>query len=84
MQKSSNEDKEGISNIGFDCEQVQRYIPLDLQSKVTILLQDSGYVTISPRGLSRLDWRRLNNIIKQIGGVWISDGRFSHWSIPFS
>lgn len=84
MKKSSDYEIKGKFITGFECEQVKRYIPIDLQSKVTILLQDSGYVTISPGFLSRPDWRRLNESIKQIGGIWVSSGRFSHWSIPFS
>ena len=84
MKKSSDDDIKGDSITGFECAQVKKYLPPDLQPKVTILLQDSGYVTISPRVLSRPDWRRLNESIKQLGGIWVSNGRFSHWSIPFS
>lgn len=83
MKKSSDDEIKGDPITGFECEQVKRYVPIDLQSKVTILLQDSGYVTIIPRDLSRTDWRRLNEAINKIGGIWVSNDRFSHWSIPF-
>jgi hypothetical protein len=85
----------GKSSSRFACAEVQKYLPQDLLSKVTILLQDSGYVTISRREKSSMrprsnfwltgsDWDRLDERVKQMGGLWISDGRFSHWSIPFS
>jgi hypothetical protein len=68
----------------FACAEVRKHLPQDLLSKVTMLLQDSGYVTISPRELSIFDWRIMNDHVKQMGGVWVSNDRFSHWSIPFS
>ncbi len=63
---------------------VEKYLPEDLLTEVTVLSQDSGYVTISPKELSKPDWRRVNESVKQMGGIWISNNRFSHWSIPFS
>ena len=68
----------------IDKELVHNFLPEDLLSKVTILLQESGYLTISPIKLSKYDWRRFNNKVKQMGGLWISDGEQSHWSIPWS
>jgi len=89
---------DGMSSSSFARAEVQKYLPQDLLRKVTILLQDSGYVTISPRELTRhelkrydwgrqltrSDWGRFNEKVKQMGGLWISNVRFSHWSIPFS
>jgi hypothetical protein len=68
----------------FACAEVRKYLPQDLLSQITVLLQDSGYVTISPRELSRLDWCNINEKVKQMGGLWVSNGRYSHWSILFS
>jgi hypothetical protein len=62
--------------------EVQKYLPNDLLSEVTFLLQDSGYVTIRPMKLARVDWYRLNQSIQRIGGLWVSNASFSHWSIP--
>jgi hypothetical protein len=42
----------------YNKTEMQRYLPRDLLSKVTILLQDSGYVTIKPKKLTRPEWRR--------------------------
>jgi len=73
--------------VGWDaraCAEVRNHLPQDLLPLVTVLFQGSGYVSISPRDLSRLDWRRLNEKVRQMGGLWISNDRFSHWSIPFS
>jgi hypothetical protein len=64
--------------------EVKKHLPEDLLPKVTILLQDSGYVTISPKELSRYDWRRFNQKVKQMGGLWIPNGIQAHWSIPWS
>ena len=64
--------------------EVQKHLPEDLIPKVTILLQDSGYVTISPRELTRYEWRRFNEKVKHMGGLWIFDGAHAHWSIPWS
>lgn len=63
---------------------VEKHLPGDLLTEVTVLFQDSGYVTISPRELTKPDWGRVNESVKKMGGVWISNERFSHWSIPFS
>jgi len=60
-----------------------KYLPQDLLPKVTVLLQYSGYVTVKPTRLTRSDWSRLNKIVRQMGGIWISNNRFSHWSIPY-
>jgi len=52
----------------FACAEVQKHLPQDLLPQVTVLLQDSGYVTISPRGLERHDWHRIDEKVRQIGG----------------
>ena len=64
--------------------EVQKHLPKDLLPKVTILLQDTGYVTISPIELTGYDWRRFNEKVKQMGGLWIQGGPRAHWSIPWS
>jgi hypothetical protein len=62
--------------------EVLKYLPNDLLTEITILLQDPGYVTIRPIKLARVDWRRLDRSVKKMGGKWVSNVRFSHWSIP--
>ena len=64
--------------------EVHRHLPADLLSKVTILLQDSSYVTINPKRLTRREWRRFNEKVRQMGGLWIFDDVGAHWSIPWS
>jgi hypothetical protein len=64
--------------------EMQKHLPEDLLSKVTILLQDSGYVTISPIELTRYEWRQFNEKVKRMGGLWISAGAHAHWSVPWS
>jgi hypothetical protein len=66
------------------CAEVQRYLPQDLLRQVTVLSQGSGYVSISPIALTRYDWRRINVAVKGMGGIWVSNQKYSHWSIPFS
>ncbi|MHA2347484.1 MAG: hypothetical protein ACXACP_12255 [Candidatus Hodarchaeales archaeon] len=64
--------------------EVQKYLPQDLLSNVTILLQDSGYVTINPKKLTRYEWRQFNEKVKHMGGLWIFETNVrSHWSIPW-
>ena len=63
--------------------EMKKHLPLDLLPKVSILLQDSGYVTIRPRELSSIDWRRFNEKVKQMGGLWVFNGARAHWSIPW-
>ena len=73
--------------VGWDAHaraEVRKLLPQDLLPLVTVLFQGSGYVSISPKHLSRLDWRMLNKKVRQMGGLWISNDRFSRWSIPFS
>ncbi len=64
--------------------EVQKHLPEDLLSKVTILLQDSGYVSISHGELTRSDWRRFNDKVKQMGGLWTLDGArtLEHSPVP--
>jgi hypothetical protein len=64
--------------------EIQEHLPEDLLPNVTILLQDTGYVTISPIKLSRYDWRRFNEKVKQMGGLWLFNSGRAHWSIPWS
>lgn len=66
------------------CIEIQKYLPKNLLSQVTVLLQENGYVTISSGDLSKKDWRDMNDHINKIGGQWVSNGRFSHWSIPIT
>jgi len=63
---------------------VLKYLPNDLITEITIPLQDSGYLTIRPIKLARVDWIRLNRSVKKMGGVWVSNARLSHWSIPLT
>ncbi len=62
--------------------EMQKYLPADLLHKVKILLQDSGYVTISTVALKGSDWHRFDEKVKQMGGIWVFDGARAHWSIP--
>lgn len=57
---------------------VIKYIPNDLLTGITILLQDSGYITIRPIKLARIDWYRLDRSVKKMGGVWVRGARLSH------
>ncbi len=61
---------------------VLNYLPNDLITEITILLQDSGYITTRPKKLARVDWIKLDRSVKKMGGVWVSNARLSHWSIP--
>lgn len=72
------------SSAVFACSEVMKLLPWDLLPYLTVLVQDSGYVTISAGGLMRRDWIRVNERVRRLGGIWISNSRFSHWSIPFS
>ena len=59
-------------------------LPQDLLHQVTILIQDSGTVSISPKNLTQSDWGRINDKVKEMGGVWVSHGEYNHWKIPLS
>ena len=72
-----------MMNVDNETE-VHKHLPEDLLPKVTILLQDTGYVTISPIELTGFDWRRFHEKVKQMGGLWILDGARAHWSIPWA
>jgi hypothetical protein len=63
---------------------VIKCLPNDLLTGITILLQDTGYITIRPIKLARMDWYRLDRSVKKMGGVWVSGTRLSHWSIPLT
>jgi hypothetical protein len=59
-------------------------LPQDLLEQISVLLQDSDTVSISPNKLTRPDWIRINDKVKEMGGVWVSHGQFNHWSIPLA
>ena len=63
---------------------VIRCIPNDLLTGITILLQDTGYITIRPIKLARMDWYRLDRSVKKMGGVWVRGSSISHWNIPLT
>jgi len=75
--------REKMMNFNYKTE-MQRHLPEDLLPKVTILLQDTGYVTISPIELTRYEWRRFNEKVRQMGGLWTFDYSRAHWSIPWA
>lgn len=64
--------------------ELRKHLPDDLLPKVRILLQETGYVTISPFELTRSEWRRFNEKVKQMGGLWTFDYSNACWSIPWS
>jgi hypothetical protein len=72
-----------MMNFNYKTE-LRKHLPEDLLPKVTILLQDSGYVTISPIELTPYEWRQFNEKVKRMGGLWIFAGARAHWSIPWS
>jgi hypothetical protein len=82
--KAKNKIQKDEPSSRFACTEVRKHLPQDLLSQVTVLLQDSGYVTISPRVLTRPDWYRIDEKVRQMGGLWVSNERYNHWSIPFS
>jgi len=59
-------------------------LPNDLLTGITILLQDTGYITIRPIKLARMDWYRLDRSVRKMGGVWVRGSSLSHWSIPLT
>ena len=72
------------NSVVFACSEVMKLLPKDLLPYLTVLFQDSGYVTISTGGLMRRDWIRINNRVRRLGGIWVSNSRYSRWSTPFS
>ncbi len=84
MNQITNAKKLAEHSSEFACAKVRKHLPPDLLSQVTVLFQDSGYVTISPIRLIRPDWLRINAKVRRMGGSWVSNKRYSHWSIPFS
>jgi hypothetical protein len=81
---SSNENKFSGPKSRTVFSEVLGYLPKDLLTGITILLQDSGYVSVKPIRLTRADWYRLDRSVKKMGGIWVSNTRFSHWSIPLT
>jgi hypothetical protein len=63
---------------------VIKCLPNDLLTGITILLQDSGYITIRPIKLARVDWYRFDRSVKKMGGIWVSNTSLNHWSIPLT
>ena len=63
---------------------VQKCLPPELISKLTILLQESGYITIKPKKMDKDEWIMINDAVNHMGGQWISKRELSHWSIPYT
>ena len=64
--------------------QVFKRIPEELLTEVTILIHDSGFISIKPKRLARVDWYRINRHIRNMGGIWVSNSSFSHWRLPYA
>ncbi|MFP3952305.1 MAG: hypothetical protein ACLFVP_09235 [Candidatus Bathyarchaeia archaeon] len=74
-----------VKMMNFDDKiELRKRLPEELLAKVTILLQDSGHVSIRPIRLTRREWRQINEKVKRMGGLWSLAGMHSHWSIPWS
>jgi len=73
MNQMIDNKNQGEHSSRFACVEIRKHLPSGLLPKVTVLLQDSGYVTISPRELSRHDWRNMNKQVRQMGGLWVSN-----------
>jgi hypothetical protein len=71
------------SDARFACSEIKKILPADLLPYLTVVFQDSGYVTVSSMGLMRPDWIKVNDQVRRLGGIWVSNSRHSHWSIPF-
>jgi hypothetical protein len=67
--------REKMMNFNHKTE-MKNHLPEDLLPKVTILLQDTGYVTISPIELNRDEWRRFNEKVKQMTARELKGLRF--------
>jgi hypothetical protein len=81
---SFNEKLSGRPDSRTVFSEVLSFLPSDLLTGITILLQDSGYISIRPIKLARADWYRLDRSVKKMGGVWVRNVGFSHWSIPLT
>ena len=65
------------------CSEIRKLMPEDLLPYMTVLFQNSGNVTISIGRLMRPDWIRINDQVRRLGGIWVSNSSYSHWSIPY-
>ncbi|MGD0802788.1 MAG: hypothetical protein ABSA11_01790 [Candidatus Bathyarchaeia archaeon] len=81
---SYNKNPQGRPDSKTVFSDVIKYLPNDLLIGITILLQDTGYITIRPIKLARMDWSRLDRSVKKMGGIWVSSTSLSHWSIPLT
>ena len=56
-----------------ECSKARKLLPEELLTFVTVLFQDSGYFTVSSRDLIRPDWIIINNQVKRLGGIKVSN-----------
>ena len=63
---------------------ILKQLPLYVLPKLTVLIQESGYISISPKGLTKTVWLMVNEKVREMGGFWVPSGGYNHWSIPLS
>ena len=63
---------------------IMKQLPRHVLPKLTVLIQESGNVSISPKRLTKTDWLLVNDKVKEMSGSWVPSGGYNHWSIPLS
>ena len=46
--------------------------------------EDRFIITLRKYIYDKEKWNKIHNVVKQAGGEWVSEGKNSHWMIPFS
>jgi len=63
---------------------ILKQLPRHILPKLTVLIQESGNVSISPKGVTKPEWLLVNEKVKEMGGFWVSSGGYNHWNVPLS
>jgi len=62
-------------------EIIQKFEPV--KDLVSIDTESSTqFVLVRPKEYLKDEWKKVNDIAKELGGEWVSQGKESHWQIP--
>lgn len=63
-------------------DQIRAGLPEDLVSKLTVVYQVDGVVTVTAPWLATDSFDAVTQAVKAMGGRWIKAGKASRWEIP--
>lgn len=66
----------------YTIQPIQQQFPSDLQQVLTFTIKSNETLVQPKQFLGKDRFRTIADIVRQLGGTYISQGKTSHWTIP--